>query len=482
MRDSNSEALAYLRKESLDLYNRLHSIEEDIAFVDQVREFYDAKALLPNLRCGAWYTDPTLSRSEPAYFKSTDGHYGNWGFNLRRPNMHLTPVALEHDGLILVDSTRAGKRIPDALSKTVPIWCAVVNRALLLRGSVADPSMWDSAFYTPPAVVSAQEHQQIEARLQGWAEDLASSSYHITHLPRPLRPFWITPATTHFPVLAEAANSCIPIICVSASRQVNEGDGRRSHGFAYVQGSGDDHELWGMGLTPDMFWRHRERLMQCDRAGLENLVRSIVSSPRHTRRIGALPTPVTKVAGRLLLCSLGDSPPPVPDFSGTQAYIHLGPSLRDSGSSETASGADDDKNYRILRLPLTSGKKGQYQFLRGVLPRCVEFARFHLEKGACLCVACESGNDASVGVVLALLQLFFNDDGNFVAQEGAAGDGILLSAKKPAHVDKKSIRTRLQWIISSRPTANPSRTTLKRVNDFLLSIPRPSATSRQQIL
>jgi tRNA A64-2'-O-ribosylphosphate transferase len=49
-----------------------------------------------------------------------------------------------------------------------------------------------------------------------------------------------------------------PIICVSASRaatapEAEEGDigrmevglGRRAGGFSYVQGSGDDHELWG---------------------------------------------------------------------------------------------------------------------------------------------------------------------------------------------------------------------------------------------
>jgi hypothetical protein len=38
----SSEALAraYIRRESLDIYNRLHSIEADIAFVNQVRTAY----------------------------------------------------------------------------------------------------------------------------------------------------------------------------------------------------------------------------------------------------------------------------------------------------------------------------------------------------------------------------------------------------------------------------------------------------------
>ena len=81
--------------------------------------------------------------------------------------------------IILVDSTRSGKRIPDALSKTVPIWCAVINRAILLHranGEAQDSSeKWDTALYTPPGSVSTQEHKQIELRLDGWARDLVVS-------------------------------------------------------------------------------------------------------------------------------------------------------------------------------------------------------------------------------------------------------------------------------------------------------------------
>lgn len=38
----------------------------------------------------------------------------------------------------------------------------------------------------------------------------------------------------------------LPIICVSASKMIQQGIERRSGGFSYIQGSGDDHELWGM--------------------------------------------------------------------------------------------------------------------------------------------------------------------------------------------------------------------------------------------
>jgi len=87
--------------------------------------------------------------------------------------------------LILVDSTRAGKRIPDALSKTVPIWCAVVNRATRMRrllarrrttaGEQEEEGEEETAvdLHTPPGAVSAHEHSQIAARLDGWATALA---------------------------------------------------------------------------------------------------------------------------------------------------------------------------------------------------------------------------------------------------------------------------------------------------------------------
>lgn len=34
---------------------------------------------------------------------------------------------------------------------------------------------------------------------------------------------------------------------------------------------------------------------------------------------------------------------------------------------------------------------------------------------------------------------------------------------------KADTRTRLQWILDKRPGANPSRSTLQRVNEFLMS-------------
>jgi tRNA A64-2'-O-ribosylphosphate transferase len=60
-----------------------------------------------------------------------------------------------------VDSTRRGKRMPDALSKTVPIWCATMNRAVGFEGQ------WESV-EVPMESVSPQEKVQINAMLSGF--------------------------------------------------------------------------------------------------------------------------------------------------------------------------------------------------------------------------------------------------------------------------------------------------------------------------
>jgi hypothetical protein len=44
--DSESSARAHIRRESLDIYNRLHSIKADVAFVNQVRAAYPSFPLI----------------------------------------------------------------------------------------------------------------------------------------------------------------------------------------------------------------------------------------------------------------------------------------------------------------------------------------------------------------------------------------------------------------------------------------------------
>lgn len=74
------------------VYDRLQSIALDVAYVRTVAAANPELAVIPNLRCGEWYVPPELAQGRQAYFKSTDGHTGEWDFNIRRANMHLLPL------------------------------------------------------------------------------------------------------------------------------------------------------------------------------------------------------------------------------------------------------------------------------------------------------------------------------------------------------------------------------------------------------
>jgi tRNA A64-2'-O-ribosylphosphate transferase len=93
---SISQTLSSLRRSALSVSNRLQSIETDAKFVQEVAENYGLP-LVANERCGSWYIPPT-TKVGSAYFKSTDGHSGQWDFSCRRLNLQLLPLVKDHGG------------------------------------------------------------------------------------------------------------------------------------------------------------------------------------------------------------------------------------------------------------------------------------------------------------------------------------------------------------------------------------------------
>lgn len=173
------------------------------------------------------------------------------------------------------------------------------------------------------------------------------------------------------------------------------------------------------GLTPDVFWVHRQKLLSADRAHLPDLIAQILSTSSN----GMTPvsgdheaiSSVFKVQGRLLVGAVSE----LPDLStriATQdqvVYVVL------ASPENAAPGSDSDPS---LFVPTHAGKKGQSHFLHKVLPPSADFIGRHLISGLNVCVVCETGKDLSVGVALVALQLFFADDGSFVPQEGNLSD------------------------------------------------------------
>lgn len=235
------------------------------------------------------------------------------------------------------------------------------------------------------------------------------SSYDLPKLPRPIRPMWITPATSTLPYV-DLSPECpfYTVFCLSASKQVGEGVERRTSGFSYVQGSGDDHELWGMGLTPQMFWLHQPRLLQESRAGLPSLIEELVAS-NCTTPIGRV-TSITRVQGRVMISAL----------SGLPSMENLAQVII---SDEATMVLDTSPSRPTVHLGYGNGKHAH--FAQIIIP-ADQFIQKHLQLGRRVCISCPTGNDTAVGIALVVVQKYFDENGNLQLNKDSPETGEIF--------------------------------------------------------
>jgi len=338
--------------------------------------------------------------------------------------------------------------MPDALSKTVPIWCCVINRLLFPQ----HPQFHE--LYTPPQVVSASEHAQIASLLPTFLSSLLAIELGVgeyeSQISKPLRPFWITPAS---PLISTANvfDNFHPVICCTVSRREN-GEG------GYIQGAGDDTENWAHGLSSSLFWSNLDTLLSTPESELPYFIEELVG----------LAATATAPAEQLRCLK-----PTRSLFVGPIAAIPKTHLDHGQWTITLTSKITDERTWRTSDTRLDVGlgphKLGSRN-LRDALPLIVNFLEKGISRGdhettdreKRIIVACETGKDLSIGVALALLCLFFNDRGDLV--EGYESERLL--------VNKTFIRRRLGWVSTSMPDANPSRATLQSVNSFLMERPR----------
>ncbi|RKP10460.1 tRNA A64-2'-O-ribosylphosphate transferase [Thamnocephalis sphaerospora] len=470
-----AQVTADIRKASRSVYHRLHSIAGDASFVAELADLFPALPVIANERCGSWYTPPAKVAAK-AYFKSTDGHHGEWCFSLRRANLHILPLICERGGCLVVDSTRGGKRMPDALSKTVPIWCATLNQAVFAdrlkkdnRDGEADATLAEHcALHTLPSMVSRSEHEQISARVPSFVQKLQRAGVEMDRLRRllqkPLRPIWLTPASRLFidnpPTYDDAP--FIPVICVTASEAVAGGVTARTTGYMYIQGAADDAEAWSRGLTADLFWQHYSALLTASESDCARLVADAV----RLRTTGDEDTDGTRLSSHSLYNFIGDTnvaiggrrsrPPECWDnFDVIINCCEL----------EYEANRDEKLRGRYLFLNIPEGKKGQNRLL-ATLPLALQFAEAPMREHKRILVHCAKGQDRSVGVALALLVRHLD------GATGAISNDLAPSDCAPAHaadIDKTTIQHRLLYIAQYRPQASPSRATINKVNSVFLS-------------
>ncbi|KAJ1027314.1 hypothetical protein NDA18_003323 [Ustilago nuda] len=497
----------YIKRESRQIYNKLHSISADSSFVCRIHTLHPSFLLIANLRCGAWYTDPSIT-SAVSYFKSTDGHTHQWSFSLKRSNLHLVPSILKAGGAVVVDSTRRGKIMPDALSKTIPTWCAVLNEASRRKYGV--PEKEKAGLETPRWMIPPSEHDQIQTRIDGFVQALLDSDLEVPRLETALRPVFVTPQSDLDALSDSLRNAeqagAVPIVLASASRFVDDsanlganvaGEAGREgmkirEGYVYVQGAGDDHENWARGLTPDVFWKHREELLACDKFQLEAKVDRLVAqeaaengSGGHWFTPNASQTDVDKQKDPLV-GDVGDvkiSNTGVfvgsrsADYTFTdeerQRYgliLHF--ASRPKAVAETASELSDKlSSLNLLNPPPSSGgiyalhlssSKKDMSAIRTAFPPAIDIAHNSLTKNEKVLICCQTGKDLSGSLIVAILTSCFTNQRTLI-QDKAERENHL------EEISKDTTRRRLQWLVSANPRASPSRAYLLRVNELLLS-------------
>lgn len=379
---------------------------------------------------------------------------------------------------ILLDSTRRGKSMPDALSKTIPIWLCVLNRLLY-------PDRLDChALRTPPDVVSASEHAQIEARIPSFVAEAQGLKLELDAMSaklggKALWAEWVTPSTPRPPSSeggggedGEASpaggwGAWLRVVLLTASSRSSTASSSSSSPSSlsasdYVQGAADDSEAWAHGLSPSTFWTHHALLTSTSEDALPALIEELMaaqslrstSEGRCREPVLIAPTSTIYIASNAaagaryegdfdLVISASPEPDPLVAEAMRGRYVHL-------------------------RVP-GGGKVGSRQ-LRAELPK-LEVLRSAeglgiLQPDSRVLITCETGRDFAVGVALAVLCRFCAGDGSVSLSSSPESGGTTVDGATA--LSKTVIKHRLSWIMVSLPDAAPSRATLQSVNAFLL--------------
>ncbi len=456
------------RKSNLGLKNRLLSIIHDHRYLIKLKNEIFSKykiPLIPNERCGLWYMKPSEYMTT-TYFKSTDGHNHEWDFSSRRLNFHLLPLLEQNDSLGIVDSARSGKRIPDSLSKTIPIWCVILNKA-----SFPDRA-WNDLLVLPPDI-SPLERSEILAKLPFLFQKFQSLMLKPIILKRPLRPVWIYPGcplkSEDLKELLDSDREFQPLLLITVSIECKDGSLKYSH-FTYIQGAADDHELWAHGFDYRMLWANvhlftDETISQDE---VSRICQMLVESKRKKDSCNAISAQedafwnvnnTTEMTKHLYVSSILKLPLTLSTRWKNDQFNLIMIFEEEITLVEMDKAESHDFGNHMKVYPLTSRTKIASRKLRTLLPdivRSVETVLYNQSNPKILLV-CRTGDDISIGVLLACIVSFYNEAWHLNPQN---------TERK---IDKKLVHKQLARIVEKR-RVQPSRATLNSVNYYLMSL------------
>lgn len=210
----------------------------------------------------------------------------------------------------------------------------------------------------------------------------------------PIKIAWAN-QTYFYPTSLQKGDGYNLFVLCSASRRVH---GAEASEGGYIQGAGDDAEKWSHGLTPPIFWENRDLLASTDEGDLPDIIQELISkSDSHSnsdRKSGILIRPTSN----LFICQ---SRPNDPSIQG------------DSGLVIACNDKPDLSTAKRLNLGCGSHKLGSRD-LRSALDKVKAFTEKNLMANPTqsILVTCETGKDISVGTLLTIICLFYDDNGN----------------------------------------------------------------------
>lgn len=198
-----------------------------------------------------------------------------------------------------------------------------------------------------------------------------------------------------YPTDLTKSNSYNLFVLCSASKRVH---GAEMSEGGYIQGAGDDSEGWAHGLTPPVFWANQSVLFTTEEEDLPAVIAGLVDEHRKqdTGHQAILVAPTKNLF-------ISQTDPRLNDSGRYDLVIDC------NGSPEAEAVQENPKR---LNLGCGHSKLGSRD-LRKHLDKVKEFVETKLasDPARSLLVTCESGKDLSPGALLAILCLFYNDDG-----------------------------------------------------------------------
>ncbi|PNT75792.1 hypothetical protein BRADI_1g38000v3 [Brachypodium distachyon] len=261
----------------------------------------------------------------------------------------------------------------------------------------------------------------------------------------------------------------------------------------YIPGAGDDEESWARGLTPALFWKHSYDLLDGGPDLCNQLVSDIVEKDRVYRSQRGEHSP--QITVNHLKC-LGDDGPyfydehtiitkpmnldpstitPIDTPCSNNSHLVFWIGTSNLAVSSTIQVADDladvdcilncDSTSRLpssssensyLEIAIVGSKNDRFSLLKN-LPKAINFAQRNLIARRKILLCCQTGEDISICVALAIITRLFNDSGCF-------DDGDYFVKRD---ITKLEMRKRLVFICKYAINARPSRGNLRQVYGFL---------------